>query len=49
MRTQKNRPDFIFSHNGGFDDAFYCEDKPNKNTFRDAKKTKSLRVQVLAY
>ncbi|KAG1446527.1 hypothetical protein G6F46_011344 [Rhizopus delemar] len=47
--TKNARLDFIFSHIGGFDDAFYCEDKPNKNTFRDAKKTKSLRVQALAY
>lgn len=47
--TKNARLDFILSHIGGFDDAFYCEDKPNKNTFRDAKKTKSLRVQVLAY
>ncbi|CAO3663906.1 unnamed protein product [Rhizopus stolonifer] len=47
--TKNVRLDFIFSHNGGFDDAFYCEDKPNKNTFRGAKKTKNLRVQALAY
>lgn len=47
--TKNVRLDFIFSHNGSFDDAFYYEDKPNKNTFRDTKKTKRLRVQALAY
>ncbi|KAI7897856.1 uncharacterized protein BX663DRAFT_520932 [Cokeromyces recurvatus] len=47
--TKNVRLDFIFSHNGGLNDAFYCEDKPNSNTSQDREKTKNLREQALTF
>lgn len=41
-KTKDVKLDFIFLHNGGLDDAFYCEDKPNEHNFKDNEKTRRL-------
>lgn len=48
-KTKDVKLDFIFMHNGGLDDALYCEDKPNDNASKDNEKTRRLREQALNY
>ncbi|ORE13986.1 hypothetical protein BCV71DRAFT_276999 [Rhizopus microsporus] len=47
--TKNIRLDFIFTNNGGLNDAFYCEDKPNERALKDSEKTRRLREQALNY